>query len=131
MDHALPSNRRLDYHYIAMQAGYWAMFAAICAFQTPLLLERGFTNTQIGLVIAVRCGAGILFQPLLGGFADRHPNIPLKLIVSASLGLSLVVGLFFTFIPMGLGGTLVVFVILGGFEVSAYPLMDAIKALDG
>ncbi len=125
METPLPSHRRLDWHYIAMQAGYWAMFASIVAFQTALLLERGFTNTDIGLVIAVRCGAGILCQPLLGGFADRHPKIPLKLIVSLSLALSLVASLFFTFTPMGLGGTLAVFVIIGGFEVSAYPLMDA------
>lgn len=125
METKLPSHRRLDWHYIAMQAGYWAMFASIVAFQTSLLLERDFSNTDIGLVIAVRCGAGIIFQPLLGGFADRHPNIPLKLIVSLSLALSLVVGLFFTFTPMGLAGTLAVFVVIGGFEVSAYPLMDA------
>ena len=125
MERALPSNRRLDWHYIAMQAGFWAMFAAVVAFQTPLLLERGFTNSQIGLVIAVRCGAGIICQPLLGGFAERHPKIPLKLIVSVSLVLSLVVSAIFTVVPMGLGGTLVIFLILGGFEISAYPLMDA------
>lgn len=125
MNSALPSIRRLDGHYIAMQASYWAMYAAICAYQTPLLLARGFNNRDIGLVIAVRCGAGILFQPLLGGFADRHPNIPLKAIVSASLGLSLLVWLGFTLVPMGLGGTVAVFIILGGFEISAYPLMDA------
>lgn len=125
MERALPSHRRLDWHYIAMQAGFWAMFAAIVAFQTPLLQTRGFTNSDIGLVIAVRCGAGIICQPLLGGFADRHPKIPLKAIVSASLGLSLLVGLVFTFVPMGLGGTLVIFLVLGGLEISAYPLMDA------
>ncbi|HWS42573.1 MAG TPA: MFS transporter [Pseudoflavonifractor sp.] len=125
MDYTPPTHRRLNWHYIAMQAGYWAAFASIVAFQTPLLLTRGFTNTEIGLVVAVRCGAGIVCQPLLGGFADRHPNIPLKFIVSASLTLSLLVGLLFTFVPMGLAGTLAVFIILGGFEISAYPLMDA------
>lgn len=125
MERALPSHRRLDWHYIAMQAGFWAMFAAVVAFQTPLLLERGFTNGDVGLVIAVRCGAGIICQPLLGGFADRHPKIPLKAIVSTSLVLSLLFGVVFTFVPMGLGGTLVIFAVLGGFEISAYPLMDA------
>lgn len=125
MEHTLPSHRRLNWHYIAMQAGFWAAFASIVAFNTLLLQERGFHNTEIGLVVAVRCGAGILFQPLLGGFADRHPNIPLKHIVSVSLTLSLLVGLLFTLVPMGLAGTLAVFLIIGGFEVSAYPLMDA------
>ena len=75
-----PTLRRLDWHYIAMQMGFWAMFAAIVAYQTALLLDRGFTNGEAGLMTSVRCLAGIVFQPLLGGFADRHPRIPLKYI---------------------------------------------------
>ena len=127
MDHtkSMPSVRRLDLQYIVMQAAYWAMFAGICAYQAALLQQRGFSNSDVGLLIAVRCLAGIVCQPLLGGFADRHPGIPLKHIVSASLALSLVVGLLFTAMPMGMAGTVAVFVILGGFEISAYPLMDA------
>ncbi len=125
MEEQLPSHRRLDLHYSAMQAGFWAMFASIVAFQSPLLLARGFTNTEIGLVVAVRCGAGILCQPLLGGFADRHPSIPIKHIVSLSLALSFVVGLLFLWVPMGLWGTLAVFAVLGGLEISCYPLVDA------
>lgn len=119
------SARRLDLHYIAMQAGYWAMFAGICGYLAALLRVRGFTNSDVGLLIAVRCLAGIVCQPLLGGFADRHPNLPLKSIVSASLLLSFAAGLVFLFFPMGMGGTMVILVILGGFEISAYPLMDA------
>ncbi len=108
-----------------MQALYWAMFAAICAYQAALLQARGFPSTQTGALMALRCLSGILFQPLLGGFADRHPRIPLKAIVAASLLLSLAVGLLFALVPMGLLGTALVLVVLGGFEISAYPLMDA------
>ena len=45
-----------------------------------------------GKTTAVRCLAGIVCQPLLGGFADRHPQIPLKHIVSLSLLLSVAAG---------------------------------------
>lgn len=121
-----PSLRRLDYHYIAMQAGFWAMFAAIVAYQTALLLERGFSNSEAGLMTAVRCLAGILFQPLLGGFADRHPRIPLKYIVGLSLLISVAAGAWYWLSPgMGLWETTLVWVVIGGLEVSSYPLMDA------
>lgn len=125
MNATQPSLRRLDLHYIVMQIGYWAMFAAICAYLAALLGERGFSNSQIGLLIAIRCLAGIICQPLLGGFADRHPEIPLKVIVSLSLALSLAASLVFLLYPMGMAGTALVLIILGGFEISAYPLMDA------
>ena len=121
-----PSFRRLDYHYIVMQAGFWAMFASIVAYQTALLLERGFSNGEAGLMTAVRCLAGILCQPLLGGFADRHPEVPLKWIVSLSLVLSLGAGAWYWLSPsMGLWETTLVWAVIGGLEVSSYPLMDA------
>ena len=126
MEQTHPSFRRLDGHYIAMQIGFWAMFAAVCAYQTALLLSRGFSNSQVGLVTAVRCLAGILCQPLLGGFADRHPAVPLKAIVSLSLAVSFFASLALLLRPgMGLGATLGVFAVIGGLEVSSYPLMDA------
>ena len=120
------SVRRLDWHFIALQIGFWAMFAAAVPYQAPLLLNRGFTSGQIGVIVAVRCLAGIILQPMLGGWADRHPEVPLKKIVCLCLVLSLVVGiLFFAFPGISFPQTALVFVVLGGFELSAYPLMDA------
>ena len=119
------SRRRLDLHHAALQAGFWSMFGSVCAYQAALLLARGLSNSDVGLIIAVRCLTGIIAQPLLGSFSDRHPNIPLKRIVVLSLALSFLVGLPFIFIPMGLGGTLAVFAFLGAFELSAYPLIDS------
>lgn len=123
---ATPSHARLNGHYILMQMGFWTMFAAICAYQAALLLARGFTNSDVGIIIAVRCLAGIVCQPLLGGFADKHPKIPLKWIVVASLGLSFCAAVVFLLHPMQMAGTLVVMFLMGGFEISAYPLMDAL-----
>lgn len=121
----MPSDRRLNDHYIWMQIGFWAMFAAFCGYQTALLLARGFTNGQAGMIAAVRCLAGIVCQPALGGFADRHPEIPLRRIVSLSLAVGLAASCVFYLVPMGMAGTLVVFILIGGLELSAYPLMDA------
>lgn len=120
----MPSKRRLDLHYIALQAGFWAAFAAICAYQAALLQGRGFSNTQVGVVMAIRCLAGVIAQPLLGAWADKHPNIPLKWIVSVCLGVSFFGGLLLMY-PLGMAGTLAVFTLLGALEISAYPLMDA------
>ncbi|MDD5938223.1 MAG: MFS transporter [Clostridiales bacterium] len=122
----MPGARQLDAHYIAVQAGFWSMFGSICGYLTALLQGRGFSNSQIGLLIAIRCLAGIFLQPLLGGWADRHPRVPLKVVVDLSLALSLVTGILFAALPgMGFFPTAVVFIILGGFEISAYPLVDA------
>lgn len=120
----MPSKRSLDFHYIGMQVAFWAVFAAICAYQATLLLSRGFSNTQVGVIVALRCLAGVVAQPLLGSYADKHPNVPLKTIVSVCLGVAFFAGLALM-IPMGMIGTSLLFLILGALEISAYPLMDA------
>lgn len=120
------SYRRADLHYILMQMGFWAMFASICAYQAALLLERGFSNSDVGLIISVRCLTGIFSQPLFGIFADRHPTFPLKHLVTLSFLLSLIASAGLIFLPLELGGTIVIFALVGAFETSAYPLIDTL-----
>lgn len=120
----MPSSKRLTAQYILMQTAFWAVFAAICAYQATLLLSRGFSNTQVGVIVALRCLAGVVAQPLLGSYADKHPHVPLKGIVSVCLGVAFFAGLALM-IPMGMVGTSLLFIVLGALEISAYPLMDA------
>lgn len=120
----MPDSKRLNAQYILMQVAFWTVSAAICAYQAALLLHRGFSNTQVGVLLAVRCMAGVVAQPLLGSCADRHPNIPLKTIVTVCLVVAFFAGVAHM-LPMGMVGTALLLVLLGGLEISAYPLMDA------
>lgn len=120
----MPSPKRLNAQYILMQVAFWAASAALCAYQVALLLERGFTNTQVGVLLAARCLAGVVAQPLLGSYADKHPHMALKYIVSICLVIAFFAGLAHM-LPMGMAGTAAMLVIIGALEISAYPLMDA------
>ena len=124
MSSALPDARRLDYHYIAMQTGFWHVCRRL-RLSGRAAHGAGIHQRRGGMLIAVRCLAGIVCQPALGSFADRHPGIPLRRIVSLSLVLSLAASLVFLLFPMGMAGTIAVLVVMGGFEISSYPLMDA------
>ena len=120
------SDRRLNLHYFVMQAGYWAMFAAFCGYQTALLLGRGFSNSEVGVILAARCLAGVIAQPILGGWADRHPLFPLKGLISLCLTVSFGANLLLIFLPgMSLWEHMAVFAVIGAFEISVYPLMDS------
>ncbi|CAN3965119.1 Virus attachment protein p12 family, partial [Dysosmobacter welbionis] len=44
---------------------------------------------EAGIFASIRCFAGILAQPLLGGWADRHPEVPIKRLLNACLVLAL------------------------------------------
>jgi len=121
----LPSTRRINLHYFALQSAFWASYAAVCAYHVSLLVARGFTDVEVGLVLAVRCFSGVVIQPLLGSFADRHPHIPLKRILSACMLVSLAAQALYMLYPLPMAGTLLVYLVIGGFELGAYPFLDA------
>ena len=124
-EYVLPSVRRLNVQYAILQVGYWAMVAAFGGYQTALLLERGFSSGLVGFFTSLRCLSGIISLPLLSGWADRHPQIPLKWILDVTLLIAFGANLFFYRTSPGFFGTALVFVILGALELSSYPLVDS------
>ena len=120
-----PSLQRVNFTYTLVQLIYWSLFAAFAGYQTALLLGRGFTSGQAGVFAAIRCLSGIVAQPLLGGWADRHRAIPLKWILNVCFALALAVNVVFYFTRPGFWGTAAIFVALGALELNAYPLLDS------
>lgn len=121
----LPTLRRVNGMFALLQIAYWAMFAAFAGFQTALLLSRGFTGGQAGALGSIRCLAGIIAQPLLGGWADRHPQVSLNKILNLCLLGSLAVNLVFYLTRPGFFATALIFLSLGVLELNAYPLLDS------
>ena len=125
MNQTLPSLRRLNGMYALLQVAYWAMFASFAGYQTALLLGRGFSSGEAGVFAAIRYLAGIVSQPILGGWADRHPNVPLKRILTVCLAASLAATLAFYWTRPGFFGTALIIAVLGALELNAYPLLDS------
>ena len=78
--------------YAAIQSFFWMCYAAIMGFASMYLLQAGFSNSQVGMLIA---GAGLLsalLQPMIAAYADRPDSIPLGKLVLCAGGLSLCTG---------------------------------------
>ena len=120
------SLKRLNVTYSLIQMMYFAAFAAFCGFQTALLLERGFTSSQAGVLAAVRFLAGIIAQPAIGGWLDRNPGIRLKRVLTLMLGLGAAVNLVYYFTRLSFGGTALLTLALGVLELNLYPLLDSL-----
>ena len=125
MNAPLPSLRRVNVLYTLVQVIYWAAFAAFAGYQTALLLGRGFSSGDAGVFAAIRCLAGIIAQPLLGGWADRHQAVPLKRILCVCLGLGLAVNALFYCTRPGFWGSALIFLALGVLDLNIYPMLDS------
>ena len=77
-------DKRLNEIYGGIQGLYWLMAAVCLGFMTPILQDRGFTSSQIGILIAVRCSAIIVSQIFISNIADFFADrIPLKFFAAA------------------------------------------------
>ena len=75
--------------YAAIQGFFWMCYAAIMGCASMYLLQAGFTNSQVGLLIAAAGLLSALLQPAIAAYADRPGSLPLGKLVLCADGLSL------------------------------------------
>ena len=121
----MPDAKFVNRMYCLLQMAYWGMLASFCAFQTAILLERGFSSGDAGVFLALSCLAGMISMPLVGNWADKHPEVPVKLVFIALMVPTLAVNFLYYFTRSGWVGTAVVFVLLGILETNTFPLIDS------
>ena len=62
---------RLNGCYALIHGSYWMLYGVLCSFSSLLLLSRGFSNSEIGLMLALSNLAAVLVQPFLADLADK------------------------------------------------------------
>ena len=121
----LPPKGKLTLHYYLLQIGFWGGIGCFTGFQSVIVLDRGFTSADVGVFVAICNLAGILFQPQLGAWADRHPEIPLKRIFLCCILTALGLNTVFLFTRPGFLLTALFFALMGMAEVNSFTLIDA------
>ena len=81
--------------------------------------------TDLQFFIALGYLAGMAAQPLMGSWADRHPEMPLKWLFGMCIVPALALNFLFYFTRPGFWGTALIFLLLGATETNAYPLIDS------
>lgn len=81
--------------YACIQGLFWMCYAVIMGFVSMYLLDAGFDNSRVGLLIAAGGLISALAQPLIAGYADRPGSLPLKniLLIAGSVTLLSALGL--------------------------------------
>lgn len=73
--------KNLTAAYAYIQGFFWMSFAAVMGFSSIYLLDVGFSNTEIGVLIAVSGIISAVLQPTLASYADRRESPSLKKIL--------------------------------------------------
>jgi len=116
----------LNADYAGLQGSYWMICCAIQSFASAFLLERNYSNTDIGLILAVTNILAVILQPLLADIADRSRRISLLgvLKLSAVSIMVLAMGLFL-FRQKSMGLT-VSYILLASIFVALQPMLNSL-----
>ena len=64
--------RRATPKYAVIQGLYWAIYCLMVSFASAFLLDRGFTNSSIGLILGLSYLFSAILQPIAGALFSRR-----------------------------------------------------------
>lgn len=67
-----------------IQSFFWVCYAAVMGFVSMYLLQAGFDNSQVGLMIAAAGLLSALLQPVVAAYADRPGSMSLGALIRLS-----------------------------------------------
>ena len=67
--------RQLNIDYAGIHGTYWMYYGFCSSFSSVFLLGKGYTNSQIGMLLAAGNILAIIVQPFLADIADRSKRI--------------------------------------------------------
>ena len=66
---------KVTLHYMLITAGFWMSFCFVSTNAAVYLQGVGYSNVQLGIIVALGNIGGALLSTLLGDFLDRHPQV--------------------------------------------------------
>lgn len=119
--------RLLNIEYATIHGTYWMYYGVICSFASVFLLSKNYTNSDIGLILAVGNIVAVILQPIIADFADRSKRISI-LGITELLALLLIIltgGMFFfDNKSLALSG---IFIMLVGWLTVIQPLINTLN----
>lgn len=83
-------NKNWSLRYTLINVFYFVAFATVHGFATIFLLSRGFTNTEVGIALAVSNILSVIGQPFFAGIVDKSENITNRRVLMASAAIMLI-----------------------------------------
>jgi len=126
MSQLTPSTRKINLQFAAVQGTYWICFFCLSGFMVVLLRQKGFSASEIGVLLSVQAISSIFAQPIISSFAEKHRRIPLKYIVDAQIVVAIVMIFILRFVGHQMIIATLIFMVLGASIYSSLSLINAI-----
>lgn len=121
--------RICNVEYSLLQAANMFVTAVLSAFLVPLLNSQGFGANEIGMLIAIKCCAMIVFSPIYAGIADRlSDRISNRLFICLFCLAGIAVTLVHIYVPLNFAGAILIFFGYGASFTCVGPFVDSLSS---
>ncbi|TDP56300.1 MFS transporter [Aminicella lysinilytica] len=120
-------NKLLNFEYATIHGTYWMIYASCASFASVFLLGNGYSNSEIGIIMAVANVLAVVMQPLTADLADRSKRFP---IISITEIMTLMMMVFTAFMFILHGRTMalfVIYVLLLAWHTVLQPLFNSLN----
>ena len=111
--------------YIIINATYFAVYSGIHAYSSVFLLEKGFSNTLIGITLALANILSVIFQPLVAGLIDKQGKLTNRNVSMASTALLLIGSILLLIIKNGIVAVFIIFALIYMVQMVYQPIITA------
>ena len=111
--------------YIVINATYFAVYSGIHAYASVFLLEKGFSNTLIGITLALANILSVIFQPLVAGLIDKQGKLTNRNVSIASTALLLAGSVLLLIIKSGIVAIFIIFALIYMVQMVYQPIITA------
>ena len=111
--------------YIIINATYFAVYSGIHAYSSVFLLEKGFSNTLIGITLALANILSVIFQPLVAGLIDKQGKLTNRNVSMASTALLLLGSILLLIIKNGIVAIFIIFALIYMVQMVYQPIITA------
>ncbi len=67
--------RYVNIEYAGLQGSYWMIYCMVLSFASVFLLARGYSNSEIGVILAMSNVMALIIQPLAAQLADKSARV--------------------------------------------------------
>lgn len=117
----------LNIEYGTIHGFYWMIYGIISSFASVYLLDRGYSNSEIGMIMAVANVLAVFMQPILADVADRSRRFTLEKLIGIITVCTMACAVFLFFIKDASAGLFMIYVLLLAFHTVLQPLINSMN----
>lgn len=123
----MKANTKLNFEFSWAQGAYWASNGLVFNFAAVFLQHKGYSNYELGIILALGNIAAFILQPLVAGYIDRRNKKPLLPCSALVMLVSMLLAAAAVFIPGACTALSAVYILMLATSILLQPLTNAMS----